>query len=83
MKINEIFGNNMKYFRFQKHYTQEKLAELTNMSVTYISQLESGYHTPSFKRLEDLSKVLGIEPFELYVRRNFKKLPSRVDMNQQ
>lgn len=80
MKLNEVFGNNVNYFRYRKRYTQEKVAELTDMSVTYISQLELGHHTPSFERLEALSNALGVEPFEFYVRRNFKKLPARVDM---
>lgn len=81
MKLNEVFGNNVKYFRFKKHYTQETVAELTDLSVTYISQLELGHHTPSFESLQVLSDVLGVEPFEFYVRRDFKKLPSRVDMS--
>lgn len=80
LKLNEMFGNNVKYFRFRKKYTQEKVAELTDTSVTYISQLELGHHTPSFDKLEKLSKALGVEPFEFYVKRDFKKLPSRVDM---
>lgn len=80
LKLNEIFGNNVKYFRYRKKYTQEKVAELTETSVTYISQLELGHHTPSFDKLESLSKALGVEPFEFYVKRDFKKLPPRVDM---
>lgn len=80
MKLNEIFGNNVKKYRYQKKYTQEKLAELTDTSVTYISQLELGKHTPSFDKLELFAKALGVEPFEFYVKRDFKKLPKRVDM---
>ena len=80
MKLNKVFGNNVKYFKFRKKYTQEKVAELTDTSVTYISQLELGHHTPSFEKLELLSKALGVEPFEFYVKRDFKKLPARVDM---
>lgn len=80
LNLNEIFGNNVKYFRFRKKLTQEQVAELTDTSVTYISQLELGHHTPSFDKLEKLSKALEVEPFEFYVKRNFKKLPARVDM---
>lgn len=80
MKLNKVFGNNVKYFRFRKKYTQEKVAELTEASVTYISQLELGHHTPSFDKLELLSKALGVEAFEFFVKRDFKKLPPRVDM---
>lgn len=80
MKLNKTFGNNVKYFRYQKKYTQEKVAELTNSSVTYISQLELGHHTPSFDKLELLAKTLGVKPYELFMEKDFKKLPPRVDM---
>lgn len=78
--LNKIFGNNLKYFRFKKRYTQEYLAELTNMSVTYISQLEAGMHCPSFEKLECLAKVLNAEAYEFYMERKLKNLPARVDM---
>ena len=80
MQLNKVFGNNVKYFRFRKEYTQEKVAELTDTSVTYISQLELGHHTPSFEKLELLAKALEVEPYEFYVKRKIKKLPPRVDM---
>lgn len=80
MKLNKVFGNNVKYFRYRKKYSQEKVAELTDMSVTYISQLELGHHTPSFEKLEALANALGVEPFEFYVKRDINKLPARVDM---
>lgn len=80
MQLNKAFGNNVKYFRYRKKYTQEKVAELTDTSVTYISQLELGHHTPSFEKLERLAKALDVEPFEFYVIKPLKKLPPRVDM---
>ncbi|MBR1416760.1 MAG: helix-turn-helix transcriptional regulator [Bacilli bacterium] len=82
MQLNEIFGNNVKYFRYLKKYTQEKVSELTDISVTYISQLELGHHSPSFEILQALADALEVEPFEFYVKRSFKSLPPRVDMNE-
>ena len=78
--INKVFENNLKYFRFKKRYTQEYLAELTELSVTYISQLEAGMHSPSFDKLECLAKTFEINAFELYTFRDFKTLPVSVDM---
>lgn len=78
--LNKIFGNNLKYFRFKRKYTQEYLAELTNMSVTYISQLEAGKHCPSFEKLECLAKALNVEAYEFYRERKLENLPARVDM---
>ena len=81
MKLNNIFGYNVKYFRYKENYTQEKLAELTDTSVTYISLLETGrHHTPSFDKIETLTKALKVQPFELFVPRSKQKLPNRVDM---
>ena len=80
MKLNIMFGNNIRYFRYQKKLTQEDLAEKCDFSIPYISQLELGLHMPSFKKLEILAEALEIEPFELYVRRDIPKLPVRVDM---
>ncbi len=72
MQLNEIFGNNLKLFRFKNKMTQEKLAELVDVSVTYISQLELGKHTPSFNTLEALSKALKVEPYEFYIKEILK-----------
>ena len=59
----------LEYFCFKKHYTQEYLAELTNLSATYISRLETletSKHCPSFEKLECLAKSFEIENFEFY-----------------
>lgn len=45
-KLNKIIGKNIKYYRSKtfidrKKLTQEKLAELINVSVSLISNLES------------------------------------------
>lgn len=45
-KLNKIIGKNIKYYRIRtfidgKRLTQEKLAELINVSVSLISNLES------------------------------------------
>lgn len=80
LRINIVFGNNIKHFRYKKQLTQEEVAEMTESSVTYISQLELGHHSPSFDKLESLADALEVEPFEFYVNREFKKLPPRVDM---
>lgn len=79
MKLNEIFGNNIKYFRYQKGYSQRKVGKLVNCCTTYISQLEMGMHTPSFEKMEELARVLEVEPAELLVPRSISTLPDRID----
>lgn len=67
MDIRKIFGSNVKKYRLKKGYTQEKLAELAEISDKVISPIETGH---SFIKLEDMPKlceVLEVEPFQLFL----------------
>lgn len=80
MDLKEIFGSNVKYYRYQRKLTQEKLSELVDMNLSYLSQIENGNYGPSFEKIEVIAKVLRVEPFELFIKRDYIKLPPRVDM---
>ena len=67
MDIRKIFGSNIIKYRLKKGYTQEKLAELAEISDKVISPIETGR---SFIKLEDMPKlceVLEVEPFQLFL----------------
>ncbi|MGL4375566.1 MAG: helix-turn-helix domain-containing protein [Microcoleaceae cyanobacterium] len=49
-----------------KKFTQEELAELTGLSVEFISYIERGIHAPSFDTLEKLSEALNVSFSELF-----------------
>lgn len=80
MDLKIVFGKNLKYYRFQKNYTQEKLAEEVNISTNYLSQLENGMHSADFNIIEDLAYALDIVHHKLFIEVNRKELPRRVDM---
>jgi len=63
---SEIFRNNLKFYRNQKGFTQEKLSEICNISADYLSQIERGKRTPSFKRMELIATALNIEVYKLF-----------------
>lgn len=44
--LKECFAINLKWYRFNKNYTQEYLAELSNLTAKYISDLERGKYSP-------------------------------------
>jgi transcriptional regulator with XRE-family HTH domain len=52
----QAVGAKLKQVRLRKGLTQEKLAELSNISTTYIGVLEGGHKKPS---LETLVKICG------------------------
>lgn len=63
--LQECFSINLKWYRYNKNYTQEALAELANTTAKYISDLERGKFSPSFNKLHDIAIALDIEPYIL------------------
>ena len=63
---SEIFRNNLKFYRNKRCLTQEQLSEICDISTDYLSQIERGKRTPSFKRMELLAKALNVEVYKLF-----------------
>ncbi|MEI6221152.1 MAG: helix-turn-helix transcriptional regulator [bacterium] len=59
------FGKNLKKLRLKSGVTQEKLAELTGLSVVYVGYLEQGKNNPSLEVIYRLADALGVEAGEL------------------
>ena len=62
----DIFRNNLKYYRNQKGLTQDKLSEISGISSDYLSEIERGKRTPSFKRMVLIAQALEIEVYKLF-----------------
>lgn len=58
--VKRIFGKNVKYYRFTKKYTQEKLAELVNIDVTFLSDIKRENKGASFELISKLANTLGV-----------------------
>lgn len=56
-----ILGSNIQAERLRRHYTQDKLAELLDMSVNYVGKMERGVIIPSALIIFKLSKILRVE----------------------
>ena len=64
-EVKEYFAINLRWYRFHREYTQEKLAELSNLTPKYISDLERGKFSPSLSKIGSIAKALKIEPYLL------------------
>ena len=82
MNLKQIFGRNMRFYRYEKGLTQEELAEKVELNSSYISEIESGKYGPTFEKVELISRVLGIKAYLLFQENEntHKRLPNRVDM---
>lgn len=66
MKINyALIGKRVREIRKQRHISQMELAELTGLSVSYISHIETAYKHASLSSLIQISNALGITMDEL------------------
>ena len=64
-EIQRILLTNIKKYRSRRKYTQMKLAELCDVSPSYIGEIEIGRKYPSAKTLEKiaLERKMPIEDF--------------------
>lgn len=67
MDLMHCFALNVKKFRTAKGISQEKLAELSGLHRTYISDVEREQRNISIGNIEKIANALEIEPYLLLV----------------
>lgn len=70
MTLRQIFRNNVKFYRKQLNISQEKLAELSDLSTNYIGDIERTNRKVTIDTIEKVAKGLNIDPTLLWVNRN-------------
>ena len=71
------FKDMLKYLREQKGLSQEKLAELTQLSKSAISMYENGNREPKFETLETLANFFNVDMNTLLDKNPDTPLPPR------
>lgn len=61
----QVLAERVKKLRHQRNLTQEQLAERTELSVVYISNVECAKRVPSLDTMLSLCRVLECTPDEL------------------
>lgn len=67
MDIKRAVGKRIKAVRQRNGLTQDQLAEQVGLSSKYISGIERGVENPTMDILIRVAKVLGIEPYDLFL----------------
>lgn len=81
MKLWSVFCKNIKYYRYKKSYSQEKLGELTDLSARYISAIECGRYSPTIDTIEKIANALDVDAYELFKQlNNYDNLEPRIDI---
>lgn len=80
LSSNEIVRNNIKFHRITKGFTQEKISELLGINEKSYSNLETGRYNISLDRLDEISRILELEPYILLKERHTEdEVPNRLD----
>ena len=59
--IHIEIGNRIRQLRTKKGFSQEKLAELSNLNTSYIGQIERGEKNPSVDTVYNIAKALEVD----------------------
>lgn len=60
-----IFGIKLRDYRNRKQFSLQKLSQLTNISVSYLNEIEKGKKYPKPDKIGRLGRVLGVQDGEL------------------
>jgi transcriptional regulator with XRE-family HTH domain len=61
------FGRRLRQLRRYRDLTQEQFAEVADISVDFVSNIERGISAPSFETLERLAEALGVAVADLFL----------------
>lgn len=64
--LRQKFGARLREIRAERGMTQECFAELTGISVDFLSLIERGINAPSFGTIERISKRLKMPVADLF-----------------
>lgn len=77
--IKHLLGKRIKEIRKRRGFTQEKLAELADIEIPSLSNIENGKNYPNNDTLEKLSEALSIPPYELYMFDYYKPINELIE----
>ena len=60
MNIKQIVGDNIRFIREKRGWTQEDLAIVSKMSKTFIGDVERGEKSPTILTVEKIAKALKV-----------------------
>ncbi|MBL7739262.1 MAG: helix-turn-helix domain-containing protein [Chitinophagaceae bacterium] len=78
--VRLIFGLKVKALRQEKGLSYQQLAEKTNMSLSYVHDIETGKKFPKADKILSLAKALGVDYDYLVSLRASKKLQPIIDL---
>lgn len=67
MDLQDVFIQNLRYFRKQNRLTQNELTLQIDMGLNYINGVEQRKYFPQPYVIERIAQVLKIQPYQLFL----------------
>lgn len=67
MDIVKVFGTNVRKYRNEKSISQEKLAELSGLHRTYISDVERFRRSIALENIQRIADALDVKTYKLFL----------------
>ena len=68
--IEQTLGNSLRYLREQQGISLRALAERTDFSASFLSQIENGQCSPSISSMEKIANALGVTLGQFFLSAN-------------
>ena len=68
--IEQTLGNSLRYLREQNGISLRALAERTDFSASFLSQIENGQCSPSISSMEKIANALGVTLGQFFLSAN-------------
>ena len=60
-RSQRAFGNNLRQVREKRKFSQDEVAQMAGISVTYYAGIERGEENPTFAVIESICKALKVK----------------------
>lgn len=67
MKILDVFGDNVRKFRTERHMSQDVFATKCGLHRTYISAVERHKRSISLNNIQKIADALGVDTYMLFI----------------
>ena len=67
MDVIKVFSSNVRKYRIQKGWSQEELAEKSDLHRTYISAVECERRSIALENIQKLADALEIDTYQLFI----------------
>jgi len=64
--IRKVVGNNIRFYRKKRNFTQQDIAAYINMDTITVSRIELGKVSARLETLEKIAAALKIETYQLF-----------------